>query len=99
MKFTTRISYVDVIGQIWMPAVTAVMRYNVSSYDLENMRDDNGNITRDSVENWLGCHAGDFQSVTDFSASLEDGDETVDLPWADEESELTYGDCMFPEED
>lgn len=99
MKYLTRVSYIDVIGPIWMPSVDAATRYTVSSYDLENMRDGNGKITRDSVQRWLDCHAGDFQSVTDFSASLEDGDETVDLPWAHEESELTYGDCMYPQED
>jgi hypothetical protein len=99
MRYMVRTSYVDVIGPIWMPSTTAAMRYTVDGYDIENMRDEDGNITRDSVEQWLACNSGDFQNVTDFSASIEDGDTTVDIPWKDEDSELTYNDCMFPEED
>ena len=41
-----------------------------------------GKITRESVQCWLDCHAGDFSEIIDFSASLEIGDETVEIPWA-----------------
>lgn len=95
MKTLVRRSYIDVIGTIWMPSTTCAMQYPLASYDIENCRDEDGNITRESVEQWLCRHSGDFQSVDDFSASIEDGDETIDIAWADEESELTYGDCMF----
>ena len=30
---------------------------------------------------------------------LEDGDETVDIPWNDPDSECTYMDCLYPSED
>jgi hypothetical protein len=78
----------------------AAQTYELSGYDIENMRDDDGKITRDSVDRWLAMNAGDFQHVADFRASIEDGDSTVDIEWADEESELTFGDCMRgPDED
>jgi hypothetical protein len=93
VKYTVRKSVIRVIGQIWMPATTAATTYELDSYAVGNARDDEGRITRESVQRWLDTHAGDFQSVTDFEASIEDGDTTVDIPWADEDSELTFGDC------
>lgn len=98
MKYTVRKSIVRIIGTIWMPATTCAQEQTLSSYDVENCRDDAGQITRESVEQWLTTHSGDFQSVQDFSASIEDGETTVDIPWGKEESEFTFSDCMFPEE-
>lgn len=98
MRYQVRKSVIDVVGKIWMPNVTASMRLEPSSYDVENMRDEDGAITRDSVEDWLGSHAGDFRSVIDFAASIEDGDSTIDLPWATEDGEFAYLDT-FPCED
>jgi hypothetical protein len=69
------------------------MTYTVDSHDVENMRDDSGAITRESVSLWLDSHAGDFASVDDFSASVEDGDSTIDIPWSSEESAMTFSDC------
>ncbi len=89
MKYLVRKSYVDIIGTIWLPAVTCAQRINVDSYDIENMRDDDGAITRDSVEQWLTSHSGDFQCVDDFSASIADGAQTIDIDWWEEESEFT----------
>ena len=39
--------------------------------------------TRDAILDWLDTNAGDFQSVTDFAASIED----VEIPWAEPENE------------
>lgn len=89
------VSHVSVIGTIWMPACTCAMDYTLSEHDLENMRGEDGTITRDDLEDWLGCHSGDFQNVQDFSATLEDGEATLEFGWADEESELVYADCMY----
>jgi hypothetical protein len=86
---TIREDYVEVIGTIWMPAVTAAYRYPVSGYDAEQI----GAVTRENVEQWLTTHAGDFQHVKDFHASIGHDD----VPWADEESECTYNDCMYGE--
>ena len=94
MRYTVRKSVVYVVGKIWMPAITAGQEIVLRDYDVENCRDDNGQITRESVSEWLGGNTGDFQSIEDFSASIEDGDQTVDIPWATEEGEMAYSDCF-----
>jgi hypothetical protein len=104
MRYLVRTSVIRVIGTIWMPSVTAAQTYTLSAYDVENVKGygeayDAPGINRTSVEQWLIRHAGDFSGITDFEASIEDGDDTVDIPWADEESEFTYGDCIFQAED
>ena len=81
-----------------MPAVTCAEEMNLSQYDVENCRDNDGNITRDSIEEWLTSHAGNFQSVQDFRASIEDGENTVEIDFQSEESEITFADCFYPEE-
>lgn len=86
----TRRAYVEVLGKIWMPATTAAHSYQLTDYDLSNI----GTFTRDSVEQWLAAHAGDFQSITDFHAVC--GEE--DIPWKSEESEVAYNDAMYPSE-
>jgi hypothetical protein len=95
MKCLVRKSVVLVLGKLWLPMATAGTEYVLSKHDVENCRDQNGKVTRASVEDWLGSHAGDFSSVTDFSASIEDGDATIDIPWADEGNEMTYHDCVY----
>lgn len=93
MKYLTRKSYVDVVGKIWMPAVTCSMRYPLSQHDVENIRGyGEGKISRDGLEQWLTCHSGDFQSLQDFSASIEDGENTLTFPWTSEDGELAYMD-------
>lgn len=62
-------------------------------------RDDDGRITRESLERWLDCHAGDFSEIIDFYASIEDGDLSIDLPWSSEESEITFNGAMYSEDD
>jgi len=99
MKYLVRESYVEVIGRIWMPNTTAAYKYDLRDYDINNARDDKGKLTRESVEDWLCKNAGDFQSIEDFSASIEDGEQTIDIPWRDEGSEVTYNDCMYGSED
>jgi len=94
MRYQVRKSIVDVVGRIWMPAVVCSLRKELSSYDLENMRDDDGAITRDSLEQWLCMNTGDFQSIIDFSASIEDGGTTINIPWATEEGECQYLDTL-----
>ncbi len=97
MKYVVRKSIIDVVGKIWMPSVTCGQRMTLSAHDVENCRNDTGKITRESVQDWLHSHAGDFSSIEDFSASIEDGVVTVEIPWATEEGELTYLDCTAEE--
>jgi hypothetical protein len=98
MRYTVRKSIVEVVGELWMPSTNAATTITMSEYDIENARDDEGKLTRESLENWLGMHTGDFSRVIDFHASIEDGDTTVDIPWGSEEGEFAYYDC-FPSED
>ena len=90
MRYLVERNFVQVIGSIWMPAGTCAMEYTLSRHDVESI----GDFTRENVEQWLATHAGDFQSIDDFQATVGD----AWLEWADEESELLYGDCMFPSE-
>jgi hypothetical protein len=71
------------------------MDYTIPARDLDEMERP---ITRDVVADWLGTHSGDFASITDFWASIEDGENTIEIPWEHEESQFTYSDCMFPAE-
>jgi hypothetical protein len=92
----TIVGSVDVIGTIWMPAVTAASSISLSSYDVENMRNpDDGKIARNDIEQWLYTHTGDFQSIEDFRAEIGN----AVYGWKSEESEFTFSDCMYPSED
>jgi hypothetical protein len=64
----------------------------------EDVKDEDGNITRESVQDWLDSHAGDFQTIDDFRADIADGDRDVIIEWATEDGEMTYSDCMFGDE-
>lgn len=99
MKITIRKSVVRVIGRIWMPAAVCAMEYQLNAYQVENAKDDQGRITRESLDRWLSTNSGDFQSVTDFWASIEVGDQTVEIPWANEDSECEFWDCTCPAQD
>ena len=97
MRYMVRKSIVEVVGKIWMPSVTCAQTYTLSEYDVENCRDGDGKITRESVERWLDTHAGDFQGIEDFRASIEDGDETIDIPWASEDGGFAFQDATAEE--
>lgn len=99
MRRVVRKSIVRIVGHIWLPPVLCAQDREMSSYDVDNARDKDGKITRESVKEWLSKNSGDFQSIVDFEASIEDGDETIDIPWAKEENEIVYADCMYPPED
>ena len=93
MRYTITKQRIYVIGTIWMPSATCAQVYDLSSYDMENLGDPRD---RANVERWLDTHAGDFQSVTDFRADFDDALGNIIHEWKDEESELTFNDCMFP---
>jgi|ERR1700733_15561695 len=108
-KILVRRSYVDMIGLIWMPPVMCSMRKELDSHDIESIRGYSEvvsetpvqlwgphiqRITREGLEHWLLLNSGDFQSVTDFSASIEDGYFTTEFPWENEESGLIFSDCQ-----
>jgi hypothetical protein len=104
MRYTVRKSIVRIVGTIWMPHVTCAQVRDLSDYDVGNIRDiaefmGEEGITRKAVEYWLGGNAGDFSHVIDFEASIEDGDKTIDIPWASEDGEFAYIDAMSGSED
>ena len=101
-RYLVRHSYVDIIGGIWWPfGAMCAMRKDLSPYDIANIKayDEDNKITRDGLDLWLTSNSGDFSSLKDFRASVEDGNDTVDIPFADMASEDTYTDCMYPAED
>lgn len=88
MRYMVEKNFVRVVGGIWQPGVgPCAMERSLSSYDVRNI----GEFTRDNVQKWVDRNMGDFQSITDFYATV--GDE--EIPWADEENELTFNDCMY----
>ena len=91
VRYMVERNFVQVIGMIWQPmAGQCAMEYTLSPHDVASM----GDFTRDTVQRWLDTHAGDFQSIDDFRASV--GNDEIE--WASEESELTYNDCTFGSE-
>lgn len=96
MRYIVEKNFVQVIGAIWMPAITCAMEYPLADYDLETMRDEeSGEITREDIEQWLTTHSGDFQGIDDFRASIGE----TEYPWTHEESEWTYNECVYGNEE
>ena len=90
MRYMVERNFVTVLGYIWMPNnVLCSYRYPLSRHDVENI----GEFTRDNVEQWLACHAGDFKHIVDFWASVGD----KEIPFESEEHEMQYLDTL-PEE-
>jgi hypothetical protein len=90
MKITIERNWIDILGVIWLPPITAAMRKDLRQYDIDNI----GEPTRENVEQWLASNAGDFQAVKDFHAVIGE----TEIPWASEENEFAYSDCMEPQE-
>lgn len=85
---------IQVLGHIWQPG----FEYCATDYTMPDADVAQYGCDRDAIRNWLDCHAGDFQSLTDFAA-YGDGPQAyypVDIPWANEESEVFYNECMYP---
>lgn len=97
MRYTVRKNVIWIVGRIWQPGYTCSQVLHPDMRD-ESLRDDDGQITRDSIQWWLAAHAGDFQEVIDFSASIENGENTIEIPWGSDDGECAYLDTL-PEED
>lgn len=95
MKYTVCKSMVYILGGVWWPmgALCGQVK-ELNKFDVENCRDKKGKITRKSLERWLNVHAGDFSSIKDFSASIEDGNKTIEFPWTSEENEMDFIDTQ-----
>ena len=97
MRYTITKNIVQIIGKIWMPSATCGDEITLSEYDMKNATNQDGTIDRESVEQWLMLHSGDFSYVIDFRADLEINGETVIFDWNSNDSELIFHDCMFSE--
>ena len=102
MKYTQYVSEVYVVGRIWQGIVCAYT-YSLDSYAIANIRALVGvrHITtmREAVEDWLGCNAGDFQSIQDFRVTISTPDGfDFDSEWTTEEGENLWCDCTSQEE-
>jgi hypothetical protein len=91
-------SFIHIVGTMWMPSTTGALVLNITSLDADYLKDDNGNITRESVEEWLSTHSGDFRNVIDFYADIETDSGNVIIDWLNEENEIVFNDCTYPEE-
>ena len=95
MKYLVRKSIITVIGFIWMPGnILCSVTNNLTAHDVENMTNEDGKVTRDSVDQWVCTHTGDFQSIEDWNADLEVGEDTIVFDWEHEGSEERYLDTQ-----
>ena len=95
MRYTITRQRLAVVGSIWQPGVTAAQVHDLTPLDLEHI----GNLKdREAVARWIDTHCGDFSAVRDFRADFHIGDEHVIHEWENDESELIFNDCMYPEE-
>lgn len=91
---------VQLIGEIWQPGVgPCAMSYG--SIVVEHGGDF---PNRDDVENALVNQTGDFRAEWyepqgNCECCGRAKREHHEIPWLDEDSELTYNDCMYPSED
>lgn len=101
MRYTVRVSYVDILGGIWWPmGAVCSLRKSLSAYDIENIKAyGDGQITHEAVEHWVCLNSGDFSEIIDFSGSIEDGDHTIDFAWSSEETEAQYLDTLGGDEE
>lgn len=98
MRYLVRKSIIDVLGYIWMPHALCAQRIELSDYDVDNLAGEE-RPTREHVEQWLATHASEFSEIVDFRASLEIGNETVNLDFSEPENEWRWQDSMFGEGD
>ncbi len=90
-------SFILIVGTIWMPQSTCAQRKDLSQSDIEQMTDDDGNVTRESVEQWVNTNSGDFSKVIDFYADIETGKGNIIIEWNSEDNEITFEHCMYGE--
>lgn len=91
--------YINIIGPIWWPVGSiAATTVKLSRYDIETIRAyGDGTIDREAVELWANSHVGDFQEIRDFAVFIPS--EGIDIPWANEDSEIEYNGAMFGDEE
>lgn len=105
MRYTIEKSVVRVVGHIWQPGVgkcaTDLVLDRFSTQGLLDAAkvETVDALSREHVAAWLRTHAGDFSKVLDFEADFSYQGHDFLSPWASEDSECAYSDCMFPPEE
>jgi len=89
-RYTVIVRRIDIVGKGWYNQQMA-MSLNLSAYDVENI----GELTRENIQLWLDSHAGDFQSILDFRADIDEFESDFET----EEGECIFNDCMFGDEE
>ena len=85
-RYTVIVREIQVVGRLWSGVKGAYSR-SLTQHDVEQI----GELTRENISNWIDSHFGDFESITDFHADLDD----FDSPWDDEDSEMFYMEVMY----
>jgi hypothetical protein len=89
MIIRKELNFINVVGEGWLPpGVPIAMSLDLRQYDIDNICR-SGGWNRDSVEQWLHTHAGDFSVVHDFFATCKDWE---DIQWGDEDYEMEFND-------
>jgi len=95
MRYTVIKSTASIVGKGWY-GQTIATEIELSDYDVQAMSNEDGSYDRDSVERWLLLSlTDDFMDVTDFSVTLEIGDETIEFPWSSDSCEWDFIDCLY----
>lgn len=84
-------NWIEVVGRIWLPPVKVAQTIDLSAGDVGNVGEQ---PTRDDVQSWLDCHAGDFQEIIDFHAVLGE----TEIPWETEEGVRLFDECICSNE-
>jgi len=92
-------NYVNIIGRIWMPPVIGALDKHLSPSDIKSMVNEDGTITKEDVKDWVNKNSGDFQTVLDFEALIDDAPQgPLEIDWAKDESGAIWDNCMFGDE-
>ena len=89
MIYEIKEAVIYVLGYIWQPlGYPCCIVLNLTTGNVEELRDVAGAITRESVKAWVSnsLNVGDFQRIVDFRASIYE----LEIPWELEDSETTF---------
>lgn len=84
--YTVRTRDVWVLGYLWQPGVGPCSMHYTLPKDIP--------ATREAIQTWVDANCGDFSSIIDFAASIDD----IEIPWTTEENEIAYLDTIREEE-
>ena len=97
MRVTYTLNRIEVLGHIWQPGIgPCATSRDLSAYDVENAKDEDGRLTRESVQRWIDLNMGDFSEVIDFSADFGDNEFVSD--WEDQEHGYEFVSAMYGED-